>query len=288
VNRPDTRARVAPARGISLRAAARALALVHVATLALAALLGRWLAADVDTARAQALLAHANGAEVFAWWAVATQNTVALVLGATLVATLLGGVLGASGVYGDSGPGGLLLRVIELLGAVPALILVGILRLADPSGGVLGLFATLSVLRTLEVAQLVRAQVHHILPSDFVEASRALGASRRWQFRVHVWPRLLQPLSINLLLGVSSLIGLEAALSFTGLGLPSRTPSWGGGLAALSRGGNGAALAAVIVSVGSTCAALYGLAALLERRQRRTPGFAARPAEALPDLGAES
>jgi peptide/nickel transport system permease protein len=232
-------------------------------------------------------LPNAGGAEVFAWWAVATQNTVALVLVATLVATLLGSALGASAVYGDSGLGGLLLRVIEFLGAVPALILVGILRIADPSGGVLGLFATLSVLRTLEVAQLVRAQVLHILPSDFVEASRVLGASRRWQFRVHIWPRLLQPLSINLLIGASTLVGLEAALAFVGLGLPSRTPSWGGGLAALSRGGNGGALAAVIVSAGSTCAALYALAALLERRQRRAPGFAARPPEALPDLGAE-
>jgi ABC-type dipeptide/oligopeptide/nickel transport system permease subunit len=196
-----------------------------------------------------------------------------------LLATLLGGILGASGIYGDRGIGGLLRGVIEFLGAVPALILAGILRLADPSGGALGLFATLSVLRTLEIAQLVRSQVLEIVASDFVEASRALGASRRWQLRVHVWPRLLQPLGINLLLGASALVGLEAALSLSGLGLPSRMPSWGGGLAALAHGGNGGALSGVVASVGSTCAALYGLAVLLERRQRRSPGFAARRVE---------
>jgi ABC-type dipeptide/oligopeptide/nickel transport system permease subunit len=156
--------------------------------------------------------------------------------------------------------------------------------LADPSGGVLSLFATLSVLRALEIAQLVRAQVLEIVSSDFVEASRALGASRRWQLRVHVWPRLLQPLGIDLLLGGGTLIGLEAALTFVGLGLPSRTPSWGGGLAALAQAGNPGALVCAIGSIGSTCAALYGLALLLQRRQRRTPGFAPRRAEALPDL----
>jgi ABC-type dipeptide/oligopeptide/nickel transport system permease subunit len=287
VSRRDARAPVAPGRRLSLRSATRVLALGQLGALALVALLGRWLAAGVDTSRVQSLLPHASRAELFAWWALATQHSVGLVLGATVVASLLGGALGAFRVYGDSSFGGLLSGALEFLGAVPALILVGILRLADPSGGTLGLFVSLSVLRTLEVAQLIRAHVLHILPSDFVEASRALGASRRWQLRVHVWPRLLQPLATNLLLGASTLVGLEAALAFTGLGLPSRTPSWGGGLAALVRGGDGAALALVIASIGSTCASLYGLAALLERRQRRAPSFAPRSADTLPDLGAE-
>jgi ABC-type dipeptide/oligopeptide/nickel transport system permease subunit len=260
----------------SIRSAARALALAQLGALALVALLGRWQGAGVDASRAQTQLARATPAEVFAWWGMATQNTVALVFGATFVAALLGGLLGASGVYGDRGIGGLLRGLIEFLGGVPALILAGILRLADPSGGALGLFATLSMLRTLEIAQLVRAQVLEVLSSDFVEASRALGASRRWQLRVHVWPRLLQPLAINLLLGAATLVGLEAALTFAGLGLPSRMPSWGGGLAALYSGGNGGALTLLIASVGSTCAALYGLAALLERRQRQSPGYAPR------------
>jgi ABC-type dipeptide/oligopeptide/nickel transport system permease subunit len=38
-----------------------------------------------------------------------------------------------------------------------------------------------------------------IISSEFVEASRALGASRRWQLRTHVLPRLSQPLAVNLL-----------------------------------------------------------------------------------------
>jgi len=144
-----------------------------------------------------------------------------------------------------------------------------------------------SLLRTLEVAQLVRAHVLLIVPSDFVEASRALGASRRWQLRTHVLPRLTQPLAVNLLLGAATLVGLEAALGLVGLGLPRGVPSWGSGLGALAAGGRAAPVAAVIASIGTTCAALYGLAISLERRQRRAPGYAARGVETLRELGAE-
>lgn len=247
-----------------------ALALGWLGVLAVAVLLGRWLGSGTDAALSQSRLAAASAAELLAWWALAAQNTVGLVLVATLAAALVGVALGAASAYGDGGLTGLALRLVEFVGAVPGLILIGILRLGDPSGGVLGMLVTLVVLRTLEVAQLVRAHVLAVLPSDFVEASRAFGASRRWQLRVHILPRVVQPLGVNLLLGAGTLVGLEAALSFTGLGLPSRVPSWGGGLAVLARGGgSGGALACIVCSIGASSAAFYGLAVLLERRQRR-------------------
>ncbi|HTV18973.1 MAG TPA: ABC transporter permease subunit [Polyangiaceae bacterium] len=272
---------------MTLRRAARGIALAQLSVLLAAAVFGRWIAFGADAAELQRRLPAASATELLSWWAIATQSTAGIVLGASLVAAILGVALGASSVYGDNGAGGLVLRLVEFLGAVPALILAGILRLGDPSGGVLGLFASLALLRTLEVAQLVRAHVLLIIPSDFVEASRALGASRRWQLRSHVLPRLAQPLAVNLLLGAATLVGLEAALGFVGLGLPSTIPSWGGGLAALASGGRFAAVACVSASIGATCAALYGLAISLERRQRRAPGYAARGVEPLRELGAE-
>lgn len=208
-------------------------------------------------------LASADASQLLAWWSLATRNVVGVVVVTTSIAALLGTLLGALSVYGGGAAGGWLFRFVELVGAVPGVILVGVLRFADTSGGVLALVLSLALLRILEVAQLVRAQVLATLPRDFVEASRALGASRRWQLRVHVLPRLTRPLAANLLLGASTLIGLEAALSFTGLGMPVGVPSWGRGLAALATGGSAAPLAAVIASIGLTSALLYGLGARL-------------------------
>jgi peptide/nickel transport system permease protein len=189
------------------------------------------------------------------------RSMVLVTLTATLVAGALGTGLGAISVYLAGGLGVLLARLVELSGSVPSIILVGLLRLWDPTGGVVSLVATLALLRTVEVAQLVRAKVLTTMPSDFVEASRALGASRRWQLRVHVLPHLARPLAANLAFGASSLVGLEAALSFAGLGLPPDVPSWGAALGQLARAGSGEALLLTVASLGLSSAALYWLGA---------------------------
>lgn len=264
------------------------IALVLFGSMLALALLGPFLTGGADRTGAmhQAELATADARQLLAWWSLATRNVAGVVIITTCIAAALGTPLGALSVYGGGAAGGWLFRFVELVGAVPGLILVGVLRFGDASGGVVSLIATLALLRTLEVAQLVRSQVLATLPSDFVEASRALGASRRWQIRVHVLPRVARPLAINLLLGASSLIGLEAALSFTGLGMPEGVPSWGRGLAILATGNHATALVCVIASIGLTSALLYGLGARLAENVNRPLWPPAAPLSRL-ELGAE-
>ncbi len=238
----------------------RALGLFVLGSFVLVAATAHWFSgSEMAGVSLESGLSGAGSGALWGWWARATRSAVIVVASASAIGLVLGTALGAAAVYGGTGSAALLTRLVEFIGAIPGLILVGILRLADPSGGILSLIGALALLRTLEVAQLVRAQVVTLLPSDFVEAARALGASRRWQLRVHILPRLVQPVLVNTLLGASALLGLEAALSFVGLGLPSTTPSWGGGLSVLARAGNSGALWGVVASIGVASAALYGL-----------------------------
>lgn len=244
---------------------ARKLALALLAALLLVGLFSDWIAGGSGhfALQLQAGLAEARGAEVLRWWVLATRNVLSVSATATLLGALLGSALGALAIYGSGGLTGALSRLVGFTGAFPGLLLVGLFRLGDPSRGVLALLAALSLLRTLEIAQLVRAELSSALLGEYVEASRALGASRRWQLRAHVVPRVARPLLANLLQGGCGLIGLEAALSFVGLGLPEGVPSWGGGLAAVGAAGPWPPLALAAASIGATCAALYWLGAHL-------------------------
>ena len=266
-------------------ALARNLALGFLSLLLLAGLLSDWVAARpaASAAPLQQELASATSAQLLGWWMLATRNVLAVSATATLFGALFGSALGALAIYGSGGIGGALSRLVGFTGAYPGLLLVGLFRLGDPSHGVLALLGALSLLRTFEVAQLVRAELLHSLIGDFVEASRALGASRRWQLRAHVVPRLIRPLTVNLLQGASALIGLEAALSFVGLGLPAGVPSWGGGLAAVALAEPLLPFGVAAASIGLSCAALYGLGASLGADRVR-PGSA--PRAALVALGA--
>lgn len=259
-------------------------ALGYLLALLLVSLVSDWLSTHSAASAAvlQAELAQAGAWHAWSWWVLATRNVLAVSATATLIGALLGAAIGALAIYGGHGPAGVLSRLAGFIGAFPGLLLVGLFRLGDPSHGVLALLCALSLLRSLEVAQLVRGEVLSAMLGDFVEASRALGASRRWQLRLHVLPRLTRPLVANLLRGGSALIGLEAALSFVGLGLPAGVPSWGGGLAVVARSGDSGPLLIAASSIALTSGALYGLALSLRpappAMTNATPGREGEPA----------
>lgn len=208
---------------------------------------------------------------ILAWWALAARSTLLLTLTATLTSALAGSVVAVFSIYLPGGLGAAFARLIALGGVVPSIALVGMLRFWDPSHGVLSLAATLSLLRTVEVAELVRTRVLTVMSSEYVQASRAFGASGRWQFRVHVLPRLWVPLAADLAFGASILIGLEAALGFVGLGLPASVASWGSALPALARGGSVEALTWAVASLGICSATLHWMGTRLAAAERERP-----------------
>ncbi|MDI3298579.1 MAG: ABC transporter permease [Bacillota bacterium] len=75
--------------------------------------------------------------------------------------------------------------------------------------------------------RLIRGQVLAEREREYVEASRALGASVSRQIFRHILPNVLSPLLVQASLGVASAVIAEASLSYLGLGTQPPTPSWG-------------------------------------------------------------
>jgi peptide/nickel transport system permease protein len=76
-------------------------------------------------------------------------------------------------------------------------------------------------------ARIVRTQTQALRDQDFILAERAMGASTARILRSHIMPNIAAPLLILASMDVPAVVGMEAGLSFLGLGVSPPTPSWG-------------------------------------------------------------
>jgi peptide/nickel transport system permease protein len=147
---------------------------------------------------------------------------VVVVTTAGIVGTAIGLVAGYAGGLVDE----TLMRLTEVFLAFPALIL------AMAIAGALGPSLTNAIIAIAAVtwavyARLVRGQILSLRRREFVEAARAMGASRTRIVVRHLLPNALAPLMIQASFDLGSSIIAAAGLSFIGFGAQPPTPEWG-------------------------------------------------------------
>lgn len=144
-------------------------------------------------------------------------TAVALVIG-----VLWGGLAGFAGGRADL----LLMRVVDLLYAMPFPILVIVLMVYMGRSFLL-LFLAIGAVEWLTMARIVRGQVLSLRKREFIDAAIALGFSRRRILLRHLVPNALGPIIVYATLTIPQVMLLEAFLSFLGLGVQPPMSSWG-------------------------------------------------------------
>jgi len=144
----------------------------------------------------------------------------------TLVSLLIGVTWGAIAGYVGGRTDDLMMRVVDVLYALPYIFLV-ILLLVFFSRSLLMLFVALGLVQWLTMARIVRGQVLSLKHQTFVEAARAMGARNRDIIFRHIVPNTLGPVIVYTTLTVPAVILQEAFLSFLGLGVQPPDASWG-------------------------------------------------------------
>jgi len=144
----------------------------------------------------------------------------------TAVSLLIGVTWGAVAGYVGGRTDDLMMRVVDVLYALPYIFLV-ILLLVFFSKSLLMLFVALGLVQWLTMARIVRGQVLSLKNQTFVEAARALGASDGAIVFRHIVPNTLGPVIVYTTLTVPAVILQEAFLSFLGLGVQPPDASWG-------------------------------------------------------------
>ena len=141
---------------------------------------------------------------------------------AILIGTFLGAVAGYAGGRADN----LIMRLLDVILAFPSLLLaIAIITALGP--GLRNAMLAIAFVTIPHYARVVRASVIVIRELEFVEASRALGATPAQLLFQRILPNALSPLIVQATLGIGTAVLETAALSFIGLGAQPPTPEWG-------------------------------------------------------------
>ena len=167
-----------------------------------------------------------SGRDVLARLLAGARVSLTVGLSAVLLAvglgTVIGAVAGLAGGWVDS----LLMRLTDAALSVPALFVV-ILVLAFLGPSVFTLLCAIAATSWMGSARVIRGEVVELREQPYVEAARALGATRSMIIRRHLAPHLAPTVLVAATVGVPSAILTESALSFLGLGVQPPAASWG-------------------------------------------------------------
>lgn len=193
------------------------------------------------------------GRDLFTRVLYAGRISLSIAIAVVLISESLGVLIGALAGYYGGWTDAVISRVIEFMLSIPLLPILLIvsailiktdaqlplpdfvisaissilLASAREAQKVVVLVVILVVFGWLGAARLMRGMALSLRNQDFVESLRSLGASDARIILRHIIPNGLAPILVNASLALGSVIILEAALSFLGLGIQDPTPTWG-------------------------------------------------------------
>jgi ABC-type dipeptide/oligopeptide/nickel transport system permease subunit len=140
----------------------------------------------------------------------------------------------ALGVVGGAAPariGGIVMRVIDMLLALPVL-LIALLVMATVGTGVTSIALAVGIAFTPGYARVVESAVRKLRAAEYVQASRVFGASGPRTAVRHLLPNLATEVVVMVTSGIGWAVLTSTTLSFLGLGVHLPAADWGSDLAA--------------------------------------------------------
>jgi len=188
---------------------------------------GRRLAIDLALKRQLFLFGtDANGRDLFTRTLIAGRVSLAVGLLGSFVALTIGVAYGAVAGYAGGRADSLMMRIVEIVYALPFIFIVIVLVMIFGRHFVL-IFVAVGAVEWLDMARIVRGQALSIKQKEFVAAAEALGASVPAILWRHIIPNTAGPIVAYLAVLIPRVILLESFVSYLGLGVQEPLASWG-------------------------------------------------------------
>jgi oligopeptide transport system permease protein len=168
----------------------------------------------------------ALGRDLLARLAMGLRVSLAIGLVATLVSLLIGVAWGATAGYLGGVVDEAMMRIVDVLYALPFIFFVILLMVAFGSN-ILLIFVAIGAVEWLTMSRIVRGQTLSLKQKEFIEAARAAGLGRLGVVVRHIIPNLLGPVAVYVTLTIPAVILAESFLSFLGLGVQPPMASLG-------------------------------------------------------------
>lgn len=158
------------------------------------------------------------------WWGARISLFVGVT--AATIDMIIGVLWGSIAAYAGGRVEELMMRICDVLHAIPYLLVVILLTVIRGTG-IVTIIIAMTLTGWINMARICRSQILGLKQNDYVTAARAMGASHiRIIFR-HLIPNAMGPIIAAMTLTIPTAIFTEAFLSFLGLGIQAPAASWG-------------------------------------------------------------
>jgi oligopeptide transport system permease protein len=166
------------------------------------------------------------GRDIFVRTLIGGRISLLVGLVATIVSLVIGIAYGATAGYFGGRVDHVMMRIVDILYAMPFMFFVILLMVMFGRNIVL-IFVAIGAINWLDMARIVRGQTLSLKRKEFVEAAEALGVKPFRIIRRHIVPNLLGIVVVYVTLTIPQVILVESFLSFLGLGVQEPMTSWG-------------------------------------------------------------
>jgi len=166
------------------------------------------------------------GRDIFSRTLYGTRYALIVGLGVVFLASAIGITLGLLAGYFGGITDGMIMRTVDIMMSIPALVL-AIALAGVLGGGLKSIIIAIGVISWASLARLVRGETLSIKEEPYIEVADSLGISNLHIIFKHILPNISSSLIVYTTLSMPDAILTSAALSFLGVGMQPPTPEWG-------------------------------------------------------------